>query len=315
MPSGTYKASLLLYDEENTSAEMVLGQVHITRPSLPPDIPDAMTRIPASASTSPLELVAMSVSQNPVKPCEELHGKLFWEVTEHPHQVLLQGSYSVHFQLGNVQHQAPVTPDFDPEDWQVGDRFLSNFRLPIPCRALDTHTPINITLHAPKSNAPLATWQGMEAQIHLGRAFSPPDAMRPLEVNVGANFTTLIGYQLEPHPVAANTPFTLTLYWQAKTLTDIPYTVFVHATPPDTPGPVIAQHDSWPGQGTRATYSWVEDEIIADAHPLPGLPAGTYRLRIGLYGPDGVRLSLNADQQTIVDNAFPLPEILEVGEE
>jgi hypothetical protein len=155
-----------------------------------------MTEIPASTSASPLELIAMRVSHNPVRPCEELRGQLFWEVTVHYKQFPLQEPYNINLQLSDAQHQVPITPDFSLTDWQAGDRFLTNFRLPIPCRMLDTQAPISITLHDPDIITPLATWRGVEVQIHLGREFTPPDTIALFDVNVESDLATLIGYRL-----------------------------------------------------------------------------------------------------------------------
>ena len=81
----------------------------------------------------------------------------------------------------------------------------------------------------------------------------------------------------------------------------------VHVTPPDAPSPVITQDDSWPAQGERATFTWIEGEVVADAHPLPGLPEGAYSVRVGLYDPDGVRLPIISDEDQVIDDALTLP--------
>ena len=91
---------------------------------------------------------------------------------------------------------------------------------------------------------------------------------------------------MEPE-LRAGTPFTVTLYWRAGETGDTPYSVFVHITPPDAPAPLVAQHDGWPALGAKPTFAWLRGEIIVDAHPLPGIPAGTYALRVGLYDAGG----------------------------
>jgi len=77
------------------------------------------------------------------------------------------------------------------------------------------------------------------------------------------------------------------LRWRAGETGDTPYSVFVHVTPPDAPASLVAQHDGWPAMGAKPTHTWVRGEIVADVHPLPGLPAGTYVLRIGFYDAGG----------------------------
>jgi len=102
-----------------------------------------------------------------------------------------------------------------------------------------------------------------------------------------------VGYTVEPE-LRAETPFTVTLYWRAGETGDAPYSVFLHVTPPDVPATIVAQHDGWPALGAKPTYTWARGEIIADAHPLPGLPAGSYQLRAGFYDAAG-RLPFYAD--------------------
>jgi len=122
-------------------------------------------------------------------------------------------------------------------------------------------------------------------------------------VEVGDGMARLVGYSVEPRSVTADAPFTLVLYWQASAPTNVPYTAFVHITPPDAAGPVVAQDDAWPALNLKPTYTWVPGEVVADAHALPALPAGIYALRVGMYGPDGVRLPLTVDGVLARDGA------------
>jgi len=78
------------------------------------------------------------------------------------------------------------------------------------------------------------------------------------------------------------------------------FTVFVHLV--DEAGNLVTQHDGWPVMGTRPTGSWQAAEIISDGHMLEvpaTLPAGMYRLRVGLYdGATGERLALVGSDET-----------------
>jgi hypothetical protein len=227
---------------------------------------------------------------------------LFWEVSASPATV-----GDVQVALGSEQVRTPLTADFTAEQWQPGDRFLTRFRLPIGCRALETEAPLTITLLAADNVTAEAAWSGPQARIKADRQFAPPEGISPLTAQIGPGVATLLGYRLEPAPPAAERPFTLTLYWQAPAITDTPYTVFVHVTPPDASSPALAQHDAWPGLGDRATFTWVPGEVIADPHPLPALPPGDYALRIGFYGPDGVRLSVTEASGPVENDAIVLP--------
>ena len=93
---------------------------------------------------------------------------------------------------------------------------------------------------------------------------------------------------------------TLDLFWQAAQPVPQDYTVFTHlvgtAHNPRTNGPVWAQHDGPPVDGTYLTSTWVPGQVIADRHLLqidPAAPPGDYVLEIGLYVPStGERLRL-----------------------
>ena len=53
-------------------------------------------------------------------------------------------------------------------------------------------------------------------------------------------------------------------------------------------------------------------EVITDPHSLPGLPAGRYQIRVGLYGPDGERMSVTLGPDSPPDRALSFPlEVLE----
>ncbi|HNT77442.1 MAG TPA: hypothetical protein PKH77_20710, partial [Anaerolineae bacterium] len=306
-PAGTYTATLILYYAEQTAAPLTLGTVRVTRPTTPPDIPPGMTPVAAIPNAAPVALLALRLDDDTLTPCADVTGELFWEVRQP-----LTGSARVHVALGETAHTQPLTADFDPAGWRTGDRFLGRFHLPLPCRAPDVTAPLAITLLPAANDIPLVTWIGPEVTAGFGRQFALPEEATPLADAVQTEIAALAGYRLEPTPVSAGQPFTLTLYWRVTTETDAPYTAFVHATPPEAPGNVAAQHDSWPAQGARATYTWLTGEIVADAHPLPALPSGGYALRVGLYGLDAVRLPLVVNGRPAPDAVYVIPNSLEV---
>ena len=65
------------------------------------------------------------------------------------------------------------------------------------------------------------------------------------------------------------------------------YTVFVHLL--DAGGRLALGQDSQPMDGSYPTGIWEPGEVIADAHHLDlgQLPAGEYRLEVGMYGSAG----------------------------
>jgi 4-amino-4-deoxy-L-arabinose transferase-like glycosyltransferase len=306
IPPGVYRLELILYEQLNQQrrAALPLGEVQITRPQRPPAIPAHLTPVTPTATSAPLRLLAAGANRSKVKPCETLSGQLFWEVA-----APLTQTFEARVALGDNVVAATIAPRVPPETWQAGDRVLSHFHLPIHCRSEGMRAPLEIALVAPNA-PPLSTWDGPVVEIDRASVSLPPD-MTPLdEITFGPALAHLRGYTLEPAPVRADRPFTLTLYWQPLTITETAYTVFVHVTPAEAPAPVLAQDDAWPGQGAHPTYGWRTDEIIADPHPLPALPPGAYALRVGLYDPaTGQRLPIAGlgAAGNVTDRALAIP--------
>lgn len=89
-------------------------------------------------------------------------------------------------------------------------------------------------------------------------------------------------------------PLRVSLLWQAAEKPLASYKVFVHLE--DAAGKRWAQADSLPLSGLYPTDRWQKGELVRDSLDLVApmdLPAGYYRLRIGLYDPlSGARLRL-----------------------
>lgn len=302
-PPGNYDLSLTLYDWEATSPSLALGTVNIARPSHPPEMPPEMTPALAVSGDAPIRLLGAGLNRPAARPCETLDGQTFWEVA-----TPLTATLAARIGLG-AEAVTLTLPPGDVAQWQPGDRFVAQFSLPIACRALAVDAPLVVTL---TTSPDVASWHGPPARIDVARVFEVPANLRSAPEN-DFGFAQLRGYRLEPERVEAGQPFTLTLIWQTHAITDAPYTAFVHVTAPDAPAPLAAQHDAWPAQGARATFTWIPGEVIADPHPLPGLPGGTYALRVGIYGADGVRVPLAALPEHVFEDALLLP-LLEVQE-
>ena len=95
----------------------------------------------------------------------------------------------------------------------------------------------------------------------------------------------------------------LRLYWRADGPVDGSYTVFTHlvgaAFNPATGGPVWAQEDRVPLEGTCPTDLWPPDLLLRDEYELllpSDAPPGEYLLEIGMYRPGtGERLPVAGD--------------------
>ncbi|MCB0210913.1 MAG: glycosyltransferase family 39 protein, partial [Anaerolineae bacterium] len=94
----------------------------------------------------------------------------------------------------------------------------------------------------------------------------------------------------EAHYLLTLTPeddFTLSLYWQANSAIDAPYTVFTHLVAAD--GFNRTSQDNQPVWGTYPTTAWSPGEKVTDKYTLtipPGTPPGDHHLRVGWYHSD-----------------------------
>jgi len=301
-PPGSTTPTLTVYVAGAASASVTLQPVELLPATAPPPLPENAIPVEPGAATagaSPLELLGFWLSRETMRPCEPLEGRAFWAVPA-PYAVADRRDV---LRLSLAEHAVtlPLTAANVTSPLPAGTRFATQFRLPISCRALDAEAPLTAELLT-AAGAPLARWRGPEISIVAGREFQPPDGLLPATGDFGPGVAALLGYRLEPEP-GAGQPFTLTLYWRAEETGDSPYNVFVHVTAPGTISPLLGQHDSWPALGGKPTTTWVTGEIVADEHPLAGLPAGSYDLRVGLYdeaGPLAVSSAASAPPQNAV---------------
>ena len=95
-------------------------------------------------------------------------------------------------------------------------------------------------------------------------------------------------------------PLCLELHWSTNAPLPTDYTIFVHVL--DQNRQIVAQSDLQPGGGYAPTSGWPIGQPITDRHGVvlpPMLSAGEYQIVIGLYGPDGVRLTSSTGKDVI----------------
>lgn len=173
---------------------------------------------------------------------------------------------------------------------------------PLPANALVAgRYTVDVPLHLARGNyAPAfvledSSGQEVGAYVHptpitireRERTFTVPAMMHRADVNFGEEIA-LLGYDLRREGNALR----LTLHWQAQARPAADRTVFVHLFDPATER-IAAQLDSPPRGGAYPTSQWAPGEVVSDeiALSLAGVPAGSYRLAVGLYGPgDAPRL-------------------------
>ncbi|MGC9394772.1 MAG: hypothetical protein ACP5J4_07950 [Anaerolineae bacterium] len=297
-PPGVYTPTLTVYLAGEAEATVTLQPLTLLA-SQSPSLPDRAAPVePRFAETpaAPLRLLGLWIGRDTVQPCDQVEGWAYWESTAD----VVAHDLRMVVEVEEHRLALPVAPESTSPVWPARMRFATQFRLPIACKALDAQAPLALQLVDP-SGTLLAAWRGPLVSIIADRVFALPEGILGASGDFGPGFAELVEYTMEPEP-RAGTPFTVTLYWRAGETGDVPYSVFVHVTPPDAPATIVAQHDGWPALGAKPTCTWARDEIVADAHPLPGLPAGMYSLRVGFYDAAG-RLPFYADADAAAEDA------------
>lgn len=149
-----------------------------------------------------------------------------------------------------------------------------------------------------------ATWRSIEPPV---RTFALPSIAHSLAVDYGERIR-LTGYEV----VRADRALTLSLAWQALRDIDRNYKVFVHVFDPATEK-IVAQSDVMPRNNAYPTSRWLQGEVIADtiALSLADVPAGAYRMAIGLFDETG-RLPISGAGADGANQRVVLDEVIEV---
>jgi 4-amino-4-deoxy-L-arabinose transferase-like glycosyltransferase len=126
--------------------------------------------------------------------------------------------------------------------------------------------------------------------FYVWPAYAPPPALAqlpaeatPFEANLG-DTVRLRGYAVSTTEARPGDRVSLTLYWEPLSLTDRPYSVYVHLL--DTSGQIIAQRDTYPGLGRNPTTAWTPGRMFADTYLLilpDDAPVGSAQWKVGLW--------------------------------
>ena len=195
---------------------------------------------------------------------------------------------------------------FAPNYWPAGTSGITTFDIDI-----DLETPtgaywLRVATYfrglQNASNLPVLDAQGNHAGNHLilgpikvhgrppnqasvGLLPSAPEPDNPMPARF-ADQIDMLGFNLDDHRLVPGQSLEFTIFWSPRGRPTQDYTVFVHLL--DSEGQLRGQADSPPTSGRYPTSVWDAGESIADLHALslaPDLPAGEYRLAIGLYDP------------------------------
>ncbi|MFN8495980.1 MAG: hypothetical protein U0350_50780 [Caldilineaceae bacterium] len=211
----------------------------------------------------------------------------------------------ISLQLANEQRSltlwdGPIAPQ---TTWRTGDVICRRLRLRLPTE-LATGA-YQLAVATPEQRMPFQTLTVNPST----RQFTVPPLAQRVEATFGETIR-LLGYNVA-QPTTGVTHVDVTLVWQAQSIPQGNYTVFVHLL--NDKGEIVAQSDAVPNGG-YTTDRWVTGEVVSDTHhlnlPAPAQP-GVYRIVTGLYDAvSGQRLTVvDKTGQALPDSIAPLGEI------
>ena len=258
-----------------------------------------------------LALLGWDLDRFEAQPGDRILLTLIWSVESAP-----EGDYRVRISTTDGTGQTLDAGTFPPTNlwhptsiWLPGQAWRGQMTFRLPSQTQPGEARLSVQL-LDERGAPLAAPAELATITVLPteRVFTPPQPQAPRRANFD-NKVLLLGADLAPDQASPGESIQVTLYWQALTDMDIPYTVFVHLLDPS--GEVVAGHDSGPASGTRPTTGWVPGEYILDRHDLTipaDLSSGEYVIEVGMYdagAPDLPRLSvLGEDGQPATDRVI-----------
>jgi 4-amino-4-deoxy-L-arabinose transferase-like glycosyltransferase len=266
-----------------------------------------------------LFLLGYELREDSLRPGGDLHLRLYWLALK-----AMSRDYAVYVHVFGRQGARiggidtfPGKGNYPTRLWVPGDVVADDYTLTV---ARDAEVPtaaiLRVGIYNPPGveNLPVYDAQGREigASPEIGRVrivatkaarYQP---QQELQVNLDHK-VMLAGYDLAPQVPTAGEPWEVTLYWKALAPMPKDYTVFVHLV--DDVGKMAAQFDQQPLGGDYPTHLWQMGETIKDVHQLPlpaDLPAGEYRLNIGLY-------LLETGERLFVVDAAPPANMVTLG--
>ncbi len=314
IPPGKYELELGVYLLEtgdrlplgDTDEKSVRLEVEVGTPDRQPDA--SMLNISRSVERDvvpELRLLGYSLEKDAVLVGEPVNLRLYWQALGE-----MREAYRLQLALqgidGRTYWQAEsdlVHTDYPTTEWPPGE--LLGDLYPLSTDGVTATGEVIVALNLlDEKGRPL-----LDSPVELARlwvqslepSFDVPPTIDPAHaVNFGDKIA-LLDYELAPGPLKPGEDFHVKVYWQALEEMGESYKVFVHMY--DDEGNILAQQDRMPGLGVLPTTGWQVGEVIADRLTVPvgsEVPAGRYRLAIGLYnegagrlaayGPDGDRL-------------------------
>ncbi len=306
MPPGDYTLALSLFDRSTlepasvlgadgnpTGPEYMLGQVRVLPPMQTPTLTELEVAEDAALQRcGALGLWTMTADRAQAAPGDVVALRWVWEAVSAP-SVSLMATVTLRDASGEVVRTWYLPPSatwWPTDQWQTGQRWIGRpiVRLPGALDSGEYVLRVGLPGCDELASVPLRV-------VAPERRWSVPDGFVSQDVVLG-EVIRLAGYAVETGDTV-----TVRLAWQAVTEMETSYRVFVHIV--GAAGQVLAQSDGEPAGWTRPTTGWAAGEVVLDerAIAIPGNAApGDYAIRVGLYVPDGPRLTTTAGDDAIV---------------
>ncbi|MEM4725133.1 MAG: hypothetical protein QXP01_08995, partial [Candidatus Hadarchaeum sp.] len=259
---------------------------------------------------------------------DRLRVHLGWSVTER-----LGTNYGISLRILDAQDRVVAMFDTQPgygylptSMWRPNELVMDRYMLLLPSGLQsEAHYALQVILYQVRTGEAIGQARIGEFVLPLQEPFearpSPKNFVLPrfssgeggYPREIGVEFggqIRLAGYEL----IRTSNELRVTLWWQALATPVDDYIVFVHLFDP-ADKTIVAQSDAMPRQGTYPTSGWSSGEVVSETihFTLDQVPTGSYRLGIGLYDRNLIRLTaIDAAQQLIPDNRLVLPERVDI---
>jgi hypothetical protein len=206
---------------------------------------------------------------------------------------------------------ATIAPRYPTERWPSGVIVADRYAIPIESTLPAGTYELEVRVIDLASGETVGTLT-REIDLHLeADPFVPAlqDMGSVADVTYGGTIR-LLGYT----PYTEGGRLTLDMVWLALDTMDTDYKVFVHVIDP-VDGRTVVQADTMPRNWSYPTSMWGRGEVFVDRVELDvsAVPAGAYQLAVGMYVPDGDRLSARDAGGVLLQNGrAPLDERVEV---
>jgi 6-pyruvoyl-tetrahydropterin synthase related domain len=292
-PPGQYSLRVALYRHGDAAARLAVqgqrdpyvtaGVVTTSRPDAPVAAADLAASISVSQTIAPGVLLnGAALPLDRIRVGEYFPLTLVWSL---PARIAAGADGHVCF-AARARASATVTElgcqalirGFALSQWRAGDIWKVPYRVKLPPQLLSGE--YDWLVHSSGADQPIMLGQiNIDAPARVTTAPMPAHAQSATFADAGA----LIGYDV-PAEITRGEVLSVTLYWRATAVTDAKYTVYVHLL--NAQGERRAGHDGAPDDGMQPTSTWLPGVFITDMHRIdvpPDLPAGAYRLVVGMY--------------------------------